>query len=31
LLVVAGFSVWRDNPTGGWSRVGAGNQPIYAD
>lgn len=31
LLVVAGSSVWRDNPTGGWSRVGVGDQPIYAD
>ena len=31
LLVTAGFSVWRDNPTGGWSRVGAGRQPVYPD
>lgn len=31
LLVVAGLAVWRDNPTGGWSRVGSGDQPIYAD
>lgn len=31
LLVATGFSVWRDNPSGGWSRVGAGNQPVYPD
>lgn len=31
LLVVAGGSVWRDNPTGGWSRIGVGDQPTYAD
>jgi len=31
LLVVAGLAVWRDNPTGGWLRVGAGDQPVYAD
>lgn len=31
LLVVAGLAVWRDNPTGGWSRIGAGDQPVYAD
>jgi hypothetical protein len=31
LLVVAGRSVWRNKPTGGWSRVGVGDQPIYAD
>jgi hypothetical protein len=31
LLVVAGLAVWRHNPTGGWSRVGAGDQPVYAD
>ena len=31
LLVVAAGSVWRNNPTGRWSRVGTGNQPAYAD
>jgi hypothetical protein len=31
LLVVAGRSVWSDNPTGGWSRLGPGDQPVYAD
>ncbi|HEX4654557.1 MAG TPA: LpqB family beta-propeller domain-containing protein [Mycobacteriales bacterium] len=31
LLVAAGFSVWRNNATGGWSRVGIGAEPVYPD
>jgi hypothetical protein len=31
LLVTAGGSVWRNNATGGWSRIGAGDQPVYPD
>ena len=31
LLVKAGGSVWRTNANGGWSRVGAGGQPVYPD
>jgi hypothetical protein len=31
LLVTAGHAVWRDNATGGWTRVAAGGQPVYPD
>jgi hypothetical protein len=31
LLVTAGRSVWRNNADGGWSRIGAGSQPVYPD
>jgi len=31
LLVTAGLAVWRDNATGGWTRIAAGSQPVYPD
>lgn len=31
LLVTAGRSVWRNNATGGWTRMGFGDQPVYPD
>jgi hypothetical protein len=31
VLVEAGASVWRDDATVGWRRIGRGHQPSYAD
>ena len=31
LLVTSGSAVWRDDATDGWTRVAAGDQPVYPD